>query len=271
MTRALAAAFLVASLQIAAPAPAAAASLCSIGAVGIVPLPDGTTYALELTSPSETPVSVTFDLHSALSDYNTPPTTVAFKPITAAETKALQTPAHFISPPVFVSLPKFDTLLVARASVIGTEQAEACMPHAVLTSFYFRRDDANYQPAAAWVDWRQRVIDSHTADAAPLKASETPFRGATCDRPNARAQRTSVVKPIYPQIALQQGDSGVTVVEVHVDETGAFAGANVVSSSGSEVLDAAVLDAVHVATYKPASLISLHPDSRSHSIISRFS
>lgn len=255
MTRAIVAALFLASLQIAAPAPTDAASpLCSVGTAGIVPLQDGKTYALALTSPSETPLSVSFDVHSARSDYGTPPTTVAFRPIAPAETKALQTSAHFISQPILVSLPKFDTILVARASVAAGAQPEpeACTPRAVLTTFYLRRQHEDYQPPAAWVDWHQHVIDTLPPDAPVVKASEIPFTGAKCDSPNARARMTSFLKPIYPKIALLEHDSGVTVVDIRVDESGSFAGATVVSSAGNPAIDAAVVDTAHVATYSPA-------------------
>jgi TonB family protein len=252
MTRAIVATLFIASLQVAAPAPAAAASLCSIGTAGIVPLPNGTTYALVLTSPSEAPVTISFDLHSPLSDYATSPTTIAFKPITAAETKALQTPAHFISAPVFVSLPKFDTVLIARAST-PNDKTEACTPHATLTTFYFRRDDANYQPSAAWVDWRQRIVASYAPDAPLITAAEVPFEGARClEHANTGIRMTSEFHPGYPRIALSEHDSGVTFMDIAVDEGGNFAGATLVASAGNPAIDGAAIDAAKASKYSPA-------------------
>jgi TonB family protein len=252
MTRAIVAALFAASLQIDAPAPAAAASLCSIGTADVAAMPNGTTYALVLTSANLAPVTLSFDLHSPLSDYATSPTTVSFRPITAAETKALQTLAHFISAPVFVKLPKFDTVLVARASA-ATDRAEGCTPHAALTTFYFRRDDANYQPAAAWVDWRQRVIASYAPDAPLVTATEVPYSGATClEHANVGVRMTSEFHPGYPRIALSEHDSGVTFMDIAVDEAGNFAGVTIVASAGNPAIDGAAIDAAKASKYTPA-------------------
>lgn len=251
--RILVAALIVATLQVAAPAPVAAAPLCGFGAVGIAPMPDGKTYVLEVASYDGAPFGAVFDLHSQLSDYRTAPAAVTFTPIAPADAAALRTSAHYVSAPVFVSLPKMDALLVARASVAGDAQAEACTPRAALTTAYFRREDPDYQPSAAWTVWRQRTVAAETRDGSVLLAPEIPYSGAKCERPNARVRVERLARPEYPEVALQERETGVTAMAVEVGETGAVTGVTVLSSGGNPALDAAAVTAAKVTEYRPAA------------------
>jgi TonB family protein len=198
-------------------------------------------------------LSAVFDLHSQLSDYVTARTTINISPIAPADAAALHTSAHFASGPVFVSLPKMDQLLVARTSVAGAAQGEACTPRAALTTAYLRRNEPDYQPSADVMAWRQRVAATGAHEALNVEANETPGRATRCEIPNARAHMTRRAKPNYPKIAVQQGESGATSMRIEVDETGAVTNVSVISSGANPALDGAAIAAIKVSQFEPAA------------------
>lgn len=91
------------------------------------------------------------------------------------------------------------------------------------------------------------VVDSPTANI-PQQGGGGLF-GALFSPPVA----VTIPTPDYPSSARRQGLEGVVIVMVQVEADGAVSQAHVLTSSGSEALDAAVLKSVRKATFRPAS------------------
>jgi len=63
---------------------------------------------------------------------------------------------------------------------------------------------------------------------------------------------TRVAHPVRPTIAIAQGATGTTIVEVKLSASGSVAAARVVETSGNKWLDPEALDAARSSTFAPA-------------------
>ncbi|MBV9233306.1 MAG: TonB family protein [Candidatus Eremiobacteraeota bacterium] len=94
------------------------------------------------------------------------------------------------------------------------------------------------------------------ATAAPVPVATprpTPASGNKCDRPNAAA--AVVASPAPPDIApgaRAEGTSGVAVISVQLDPSGAVTGAGVQQSTGNSSLDLVAVEMARDARYSPA-------------------
>ena len=79
----------------------------------------------------------------------------------------------------------------------------------------------------------------------------TPTPKPVCAVPNADASLARGVDPEYPDIARQQGASGVTQVKVTLTATGAVSNVTVYKSSGNAALDQSALTAARASTFNP--------------------
>jgi TonB family protein len=93
---------------------------------------------------------------------------------------------------------------------------------------------------------------SGNATSGPATAAPpTPTPKPSCQQPNADPRPINVPSLDYPEIAHQQGWSGVTVVQASLSATGAVTGVKVYKSSGYAPLDQAGLQAARASTFTP--------------------
>ena len=85
----------------------------------------------------------------------------------------------------------------------------------------------------------------------PAPAAQNDGLGATCKISSAPATVSPVVPADIPTIALLQGATGNTTVQVTLSETGALETATIAESSGNQWLDKAALSAVRGQKYSP--------------------
>jgi TonB family protein len=82
--------------------------------------------------------------------------------------------------------------------------------------------------------------------------TDTSASPSPCTIPNADAEISgSAVEPKYPDIARDQGATGVTQVKVTLDATGAVTDASVYKSSGNQALDYEAIKAAKATHYTP--------------------
>jgi protein TonB len=80
----------------------------------------------------------------------------------------------------------------------------------------------------------------------------TPTPKPQCANPNADASiKGTAVEPEYPDIAREQGATGVTQVKVTLDATGAVTDATVYKSAGNQALDNEAVKAAKATQYVP--------------------
>jgi TonB family protein len=121
---------------------------------------------------------------------------------------------------------------------------------------------------ARLVDEKQSLAES--APSAPQNASKKPqeARDDVLEEARKRPQEPGgggllgtlfspivaidVPKPEYPTQARRRGVEGVVVLRVRVEADGRLSDANVVTSSGSELLDESALISMRRATFRPA-------------------
>jgi protein TonB len=82
-------------------------------------------------------------------------------------------------------------------------------------------------------------------------ATPTPSPKPACAQPHVDAVVTRPADPEYPELARQQGVTGVTQVRVTLTETGGVSDAEVYKSSGNALLDRAAVTAAKQSSYAP--------------------
>jgi protein TonB len=82
-------------------------------------------------------------------------------------------------------------------------------------------------------------------------ATPSPTPKPACAQPHVDAIVTRAADPEYPELARQQGVTGVTQVRVTLTETGGVSDAEVYKSSGNPLLDRAAVTAAKESSYSP--------------------
>jgi protein TonB len=81
---------------------------------------------------------------------------------------------------------------------------------------------------------------------------DTPSPRPACANPNMDASiKGEAVSPDYPEMAKEQGATGVTQVKVTLDENGSVESVSVYKSAGNAALDQAAMTAAKATSYTP--------------------
>ena len=90
------------------------------------------------------------------------------------------------------------------------------------------------------------------ASAAPTEApTPSPTPKPVCSAPYVEASTVEKYTPEIPQMAREQGLSGVAQVQVDLSASGQVLSAKIFASTGSSLLDNAAVDAARRTTYSP--------------------
>jgi TonB family protein len=99
------------------------------------------------------------------------------------------------------------------------------------------------------------VTSAPPATPAPTPEPPTPTPKPECANPNADAAiKGSPVEPDYPDIAREQGATGVTQVKVTLDASGNVTDASVYKSAGNPALDQSAIKAAKATAYIPETV-----------------
>ncbi len=104
-------------------------------------------------------------------------------------------------------------------------------------------------------DWQASNNQQPTMDNPQPRSEQPPFAATTTlsdSPPRSQAAYLNNPKPLYPPFARKQGREGTVILVVEVTEEGAAEAVRVQSSSGSELLDHAALQAVRQWRFIPA-------------------
>jgi TonB family protein len=257
LTAALGAVLLVAAMATAqTQAPAAGIPACGL-TVGAIVAIDPLTYGVVLNSDERGPVKVHLELFSDVNDFAVNIDAVAFEPAPVAQpSPAPDVTTTLRSAPYFVRLPKADDLIAARAELLDAAGAPltSCARQYAFTDFWRSQANPNFTLSDDAKALRQSLRHTLLGGAPTLTAIETiartPQGSGPCPVRYAQAAVLKPENPIYPGVARARGASGVTIIAVSLDPSGAVTDARVYKSSGSPDLDVAAGDAARRSIYR---------------------
>lgn len=252
---ALGAVLLVASMATArTQAPAAGIPACGL-TVGAIVAIDPSTYGLVLDSDARGPVAVHVEFFSDTDDFALNIDGVTFDPPDTQPAPAAGTTSPLRSAPYFVRLPKAADLLAARVQRVDAAGAPVatCSAQYAFTDFFQSQAPSSVGPSAEARALRQSLRHAFLAGPPTLSAIATiarPSQHATCPERYRMARVVAPASVEYPAAA--RGTTGLAIIAVALDTTGAVADVRVYQSSRSKELDNAALDAARHSRYAPA-------------------
>jgi TonB family protein len=211
-------------------------------------MPDETTYAIILRSPSASPQALRITLYSVVASYEVQLPDATFGPVTDARGATTQ---DFETRPYFVTLPKAD--VVIGASVQPASEQPACDAQYILTDYLLKQVNKSYEPTDDLKLENVRLQQLFVKGLATIPTSAGTENAGSCAQPYASAKMTKEELPngaMMPRLA-----NGEVSVLVGLDSRGAVTGTKIVRKSGSSEIDNAVLEAAKRSTYQPPAFL----------------
>lgn len=249
-------AVLIAAILIQTGRARAAAEFCPAGIVGGFAPAGGSTYAFVLGAISSRSVSGRLRVETSNGWYSAAFAGVALKPLAKQYTDTGASFSHddYLSDPVAVRFPKPVTIryaYVSQAAASGDALLDwdkqglvSCSPTGMTPLQAGDPKAMTSQPVR---------LDAASPPAIAASPIDAPF-AAGCDDPFEDVRAAQLARVTYPRILNTDTalPTGTSVVSVAVDAHGSLVDAWLWETSGTPILDQAVLDAAKATTYLPA-------------------
>lgn len=230
------------------------AATCPIRTQSLLAMPDGKSYAVLINSDLKRTTEVRLTLYSTEWSYTLTLPAVAFtRKMPDNPYPTLRSLARFTADPVFVKLPRADTLLAVRADPGAGESPATCDPtYAYTLEIDLYRFGSRFVPSLGSAIEGRAIVASFNASTPSVAAAVLAAEPAlACAEPYAISRTLLTAPANYPKEARDAGETGLVVIAVDLSPNGAIQGTNIVSSTAIETLTQEALRAAKASTYTP--------------------
>jgi len=230
------------------------AATCPVRTQSLLAMPDGKTYAVLLNSDIKRTADVRLTVYSTEWSYTITLPAVPFaRKMPDNPYPLMRALARFTTDPVFVTLPRADLLIAARADPGVGDAPPGCNPtYAYTLELDLYRFGEKFVPSAGSSAEGRVIVASFNAATPKVPASVVAAQPElACAEPYAIAHTLRMTAANYPVDQRANGETGVVVIAVDLSPAGAIENTNIVSSTANDVLTQEALKAAKATTYAP--------------------